>query len=130
MKILIGYDGSPEAVNAVELSIRHAKAFHGSVDVITSFKRGEDSQIEDLEAATQALERIKKHFEQAGIACKTHLLIQGRTPGEDLVEFAEHHGVDEIIVGVRKKSRVEKLLIGSTAQYVILEARCPVVGVK
>jgi len=38
--------------------------------------------------------------------------------------------VDEIIVGVKRRSKVGKLLMGSTAQYVILQAPCPVVTVK
>jgi nucleotide-binding universal stress UspA family protein len=52
------------------------------------------------------------------------------TSGEDLVEFAEENKIDEIIVGVKRRSKVGKLLMGSTAQYVILNASCPVVTVK
>jgi nucleotide-binding universal stress UspA family protein len=50
--------------------------------------------------------------------------------GEDLVMLAEENKVDEIIIGVRRRSKVGKLLFGSTAQYVILNASCPVVSVK
>jgi len=57
-------------------------------------------------------------------------LIRGLTPGDDLVQFAKDHGADEIIVGVEKKSKVGKFVFGSNAQYVILEAHCPVVTVK
>jgi len=51
-------------------------------------------------------------------------------PEEHLVNFAEENEIDEIIVGVRTKSRVGKFILGSTAQYVILKAPCPVVTVK
>ena len=51
-------------------------------------------------------------------------------PGEDLVTFARENNVDEIIIGVRHRSKVGKLVFGSTAQYVILEAHCPVLTVK
>ena len=48
-----------------------------------------------------------------------------------LEEHAEPKpGVGEIIVGIVQKSKVGKLLFGSTAQYVILNASCPVVTVK
>jgi nucleotide-binding universal stress UspA family protein len=57
-------------------------------------------------------------------------LIRGREPGEDLVEFAAEHQAAEIIIGIRRRSKVGKLLFGSTAQFVILNAPCPVVTVK
>jgi len=47
-----------------------------------------------------------------------------------MVQFANDTKVSEIIIGVRRRSKVGKLLFGSTAQYVILEAPCPVVAVK
>ena len=62
--------------------------------------------------------------------CETHLMIRGETPAEDLIDFAEDNGIDEIIVGIAKKSRVGKLIFGSNAQYVILHAPCPVVTVQ
>jgi nucleotide-binding universal stress UspA family protein len=52
------------------------------------------------------------------------------TPGEQLVQFAEDQEIDQIFLGIRRKSKVGKLLFGSTAQYVILHASCPVVTVK
>jgi nucleotide-binding universal stress UspA family protein len=51
-------------------------------------------------------------------------------PGEDLVQYAKEHAIDEIMIGVRRRSKVGKLVFGSTAQYVILEAHCPVLSVK
>jgi nucleotide-binding universal stress UspA family protein len=50
--------------------------------------------------------------------------------GEALVEFAKNYKVDEIIIGVRRRSKVGKFFLGSTTQYVILNAPCPVVTVK
>ena len=51
-------------------------------------------------------------------------------PGEDIVQFSEENDADEVIVGVVKISKVGKLLMGSTAQYVILHSPCPVISVK
>ena len=44
--------------------------------------------------------------------------------------FCVVQNVDMIFIGVRRRSKVGKLLFGSTAQYVILNAPCPVVSVK
>ncbi len=51
-------------------------------------------------------------------------------PGEDLIQFANENEIDEIIVGVKRRSNVGKLVFGSNARYVIMEANCPVVTVK
>jgi nucleotide-binding universal stress UspA family protein len=51
-------------------------------------------------------------------------------PGEDLIQFAEYNDADEIIIGVTKKSKVQKFLLGSNAQYVILHSPCMVIKIK
>jgi len=60
------------------------------------------------------------------IECDPELSVRGFEPGEDIVHYAEENEVDEIIVGVKRRSKVGKLVFGSNAQYVILEALCPV----
>ncbi|MFW6334570.1 MAG: universal stress protein [Desulfosalsimonas sp.] len=52
------------------------------------------------------------------------------TPDEDLVAYATEQQVDEIVIGIRKRSKMGKLLFGSTAQFLILNAPCPVLTVK
>ena len=130
MKILVGYDGTNSAKEALTLAKTHAKLFGATVDVITSMEKGTEGQREQIEQAERGLEWAKSLFDEYGIACNTHLLIRGLAPGEDIVEFAEENKIDEIIIGVRRRSKVSKLLLGSTAQYVILQATCPVVSVK
>jgi nucleotide-binding universal stress UspA family protein len=130
MKILVGYDGTNSAKEALNLAKTHAQAFGATVDVVTSMQKGTEHQREDIEQAERGLEYAKSIFEENNITCKTHLLIRGMSPGEDLVEFAKENEADEIVVGVKRQSKVGKLLLGSTAQYVILQAHCAVVSVK
>ena len=73
---------------------------------------------------------MKKSFEEDKIPCDTHLLIRGIGAGEDLVQFADENKIDQIIIGTRRRSKVGKLLFGSVAQYVIINASCPVLSVK
>jgi len=130
MKILIGYDGSNSAKEALNLAKTHAKLFGARVDIVTSMEKGTEGQREQIEQAEHGLEWAKSLFDENGIACNTHLLIRGLAPGEDIVEFAEENKSDEIVIGVKRRSKVSKLLLGSTAQFVILQATCPVVSVK
>lgn len=130
MKILVGYDGSAPSKEALKLARKHTAAFGGTVDVVTSMKKGTANQRQEMETALCALEEVKSLFVEKNVACKTHLLIRGMSPGEDLIEFAQENKIDEILIGVRRRSKVGKLLMGSTAQFVILESSCPVVSVK
>ena len=47
-----------------------------------------------------------------------------------MVKFIEEHGIEHVFIGIEKKSRTRKLFMGSTAQYIILKASCPVTCVK
>jgi nucleotide-binding universal stress UspA family protein len=130
MKILVGYDGSNSAKDALKLAKDHAMALGAKVDVVTSMEGAKNNQYDDVRQAELGLEFAKALLEEDNVDCETHLLIRGLTPGEDLVQFAEENQINEIFIGVRRRSKVGKLLMGSTAQHVILNAPCPVVSIK
>ncbi len=129
-KILVGYDGTRTAKEALNVALFHARHFDAEVHVAWSLAGGQDTSMEEIDTAQDGLQHAESLFGEAQIPCQTHLLIRGLTPGEDLVRFAEEHQVREVIIGVRRRSQVGKLLFGSTARYVILNAPCPVVSVK
>ena len=130
MKILVGYDGTEAAGEAIKVAKKHARAFAAKVHVVFSMVSGTEHQQQDIDNAESQLQWAASVFRKADIPCEAHLLIRGFEPGEDLVRFATENNIDEIVVGVKKRSRVEKILLGSTAQYVIIKAPCTVVTVK
>jgi nucleotide-binding universal stress UspA family protein len=76
------------------------------------------------------LQRAKEHADANKIECETKLSVSTLQPGEDMVQYAKTNNVDQIVVGVKRRSKVGKFVFGSNAQYVILEAPCPVLTVK
>jgi len=130
MKILVGYDGSNVAKNALEIALRHAISFRAEVYVVTSLIGGTDEPNEDIKGAENDLVYAQSFFDEKKVPCVTTLLVRGVTPGEDLVRFAEDNEIDEIVIGIKRKSKVGKMLFGSNAQKIILDAKCPVVTVK
>ena len=130
MKMMVGYDGTNAAKEALKLAGRHAKAFDAEIHLVTSMPRGREEDQEKITSLESQLKWAKSTLEDAGLRCETHLLIRGLAAGEDLVTFAEEHDIDEIFMGVKRRSRMEKILLGSAAQYVIIKAPCPVVTVK
>jgi len=129
-KIIVGFDGSDPSKQALKLGKEHAKAFDAAIYILSSMEAGLDRPFKEVKTTEEALEKIKQQFESEGILCETHVLITGLTPGEDLIQYSSEIKADEIIVGVTKRSKLDKLIFGSTAQYVILNASCPVVTVK
>ncbi len=130
MKILVGYKGVNLGKDLLKIAVEHAMAFKGEVLIVTSMTGGGKAEQIKVKEAEENLEKVKKYFDEKGVLCKTHLLVRGLDAGEDIVNFANEKGVDEIIIGVKSRSKVGKLLFGSTAQAVILQADCPVVTVK
>ena len=129
-KYLVAYNGSVASKAALELA-KHQAVLRGShVDIVTSMEGGPKEKPEAISEANFLLEEAGKDLKAAGVAGAVHQLVRGLSPGEDVVKFAEDNGIDFIFVGIEKKSRAQKILLGSTAQYIILKAGCPVVTVK
>ncbi len=130
MNIVLAYDDSSAAKLALERAKIHALAFKAHIFVVTSIKGGSGKARADVQKAEASLEKTKEYFDSQGISCETRLLVRGLAAGEDLVLFAREKDADELIIGIKKRSKVGKLMFGSTAQYVILNAQCPVLAVK
>jgi nucleotide-binding universal stress UspA family protein len=130
MKLLVGYDGSNSAKEALSLALKHAKVFKASIDIATSMESGTVEETDQIEAAKKGLEYAETLAKDQGVQAESHLLIRGMKPGEDLVQFARESKVETIYIGVKRRSKVGKLLFGSNAQYIILKAPCPVMTVR
>jgi len=130
MKILVGYDGSNAAMDAVKLAVLHAKAFGAQLIAVNSKRGGKETRPEDIKAAEEQMAYIDSYLTDKNVDHETHLLVRGMSPGEDIVRFASENSVEEILIGIKRRSKVGKLLFGSNAQFIILNATCPVVTIR
>jgi nucleotide-binding universal stress UspA family protein len=131
MKILVGYNGSAASRRALGMALEQARTMTDAlIYVATSMEGGSGETLQDIQAVEDNLRWAKDYLLKEQVACETLQLARGLTPGEDLVKFAVDNGVDHIFIGIEKKSRTRKLLLGSTAQYVILRGPCPVTTTK
>ena len=130
MNIMVCYDGSDVAKDALKLARKHAKIFMAKIYLVTSMEGGPDVPKEEFEKAENKLKHAKKSIKGDSILCKTLLSVRGLDAGENIVKLAKEKEIDMVYIGVKRRSKVGKFIFGSTAQYLILEAPCPVVTVK
>jgi len=128
MKILVSYDKNLRTTEVMELAARRAKEADDLVYLVKTCSS--DATPERINEIEQKLNFIKEYLDKHGIQSEVHLLIRGLAPGDDIIRFAKDHEIDEIIFGMKKESRVGKLVFGSTVQFIILEAHCPVTTIK
>ena len=130
MKLMVAYDGTNVANHALEVAVTHAKAFDSEILIAESMEGGPAVPRSKFETAERNLKRAENFIKEEGIKCEGRLSVRGLPAGEDLVKLVAEENVGEIFIGVRRRSKVNKLVFGSTAQYVILNSPCPVVAVK
>ena len=131
MKFLVCYNRTVEAKEALKVAQEHAEIWNAKLEVVNAVVRIEPlkhSKVKQMEENVEG--EVREILGGNEPPYEVHLLLTDLTTGEQLVKFAEDQDIDQIFLGIEKKSKVGKLLFGSTAQYVILHAPCPVVTVK
>lgn len=138
MTILVGYGTSQHAQRAVEHAVEEAKLRDAHLHVVAVQQHDEGdspTRVRGEYAAGEAmaleLESLEQQLKADGVACSTEL-IHGlrRDVAQDLLDAAKAVGAELIVIGIRRRSPVGKLVMGSVSQDVILGASCPVLAVK
>jgi nucleotide-binding universal stress UspA family protein len=127
--IVVGYVPKPEGEAALRLAAEEAQ-LRGASLVVVSSHRGRDLNDEESVRSEAHLDAVREQLATAGIEHEVRHLVRGLDPAEDLVSVAEEVSADIIIIGLRRRSPVGKLILGSNAQRVLLDAPCPVLAVK
>ncbi|MGD2099958.1 MAG: universal stress protein [Desulfobacterales bacterium] len=130
MKFLAGYSGSPLDERVLKQAQKHANVFNADVYIVTSLEQSSALEKVEIDKAEGELEYLRTPFNIDDINCETFVSVNYLSAGEDLVQFAKDNDIDMMFIGIKKTSKVGKLVFGSTAQYILLNAPCPVVAVR
>ena len=76
------------------------------------------------------LEEVRAQLKDSGVEHEVRQLVRGLDPAEDLINVAGEVSADFIVIGLRRRVPVGKLILGSNAQRILLDAPCPVLAVK
>ncbi len=126
--IVVGYVPTPEGLAAVEYAVSEATRGTARLVIVNSGVRGYDS--DPAFATATDLDALAARLTDLGIEHESRQSTPAIAPAEELLQAATDVGADLIVIGLRKRSPVGKLFLGSSSQQVILDAACPVVAVK
>jgi nucleotide-binding universal stress UspA family protein len=128
--VVVGYVAKPEGEAAVEQGIAEAK-LRGTNLIVVNSQRGGRGYDDDASLRTEHdLSALEAKLKASGVEHEVRHLVRGFEPAEDLISIAEASGADLIVIGLRRRTPVGKLILGSNAQRILLDAPCPVLAVK
>lgn len=127
MSVLVGYIPTAEGRAALDAAITETR-LRGTSLIVLNASRG-DSLVDPRHATSDTMGDIEKELAAAGVP-HTVERRSGRDPVDEILHLADERDVDLVVIGLRRRSPVGKLLMGSAAQRILLEAGCPVLAVK
>lgn len=128
MTILVAYVPRPEGKAALEKGMEIAGRRKERLVVVNASPGGgkEDPSMADV----QDVERVEKLLATSGIDATFKQFVRGKGPVEEIEEMVDSLQVSLLIIGLRKRTPVGKLFLGSVAQEILLSVPCPVLAVK
>jgi nucleotide-binding universal stress UspA family protein len=128
MTIVVGYVPTPEGEAALIRAGEEARLRDEKL-VVVSLTRGESGAAAAY-PQTSALSRMVSDIKADGVDVEVQHKEQAGDPAEAILAAADEVAASLVVVGLKKRSAVGKLLLGSTAQTVMLRAGCSVLGVR
>jgi nucleotide-binding universal stress UspA family protein len=130
MTIVVGYVPRSEGRAALRRAAEEARLRHTRLVVINSNRGGGHLDDDDAVEHERELAQVRAQLDSEGIENEVRQLVRGLDPAEDLIAVAKETSADFIVIGLRRRTPVGKLILGSNAQRILLEAPCPVLAVK
>jgi nucleotide-binding universal stress UspA family protein len=130
MPVVVGYIPTPEGQAALAAAEDEARRRRTSLVVVHSSRGGAGEDAEDVLAVREELEAIQSRLSREDLKVDIRDLALGREPVDDLLAVASEVQADVIVIGLRRRSAVGKLIMGSNSQHILLSADCPVLAVK
>jgi nucleotide-binding universal stress UspA family protein len=128
--VVVGYVPKPEGDAALKTAIAEAKLRGATLVVVNSHRGGPGFDKETSTTVDGHMEGVRSELEASGLSYDIRQLVRGFEPSEDLIKVAEDTDAQLIVIGLRRRTPVGKLILGSNAQRVLLDSQCPVLAVK
>lgn len=130
MKIVAGFIRTPEGRAALIRAIEEAKLRDAELLVVHSMRGGQRDELEQVIEYREEFEALERRLAESGIRYRLVEYARGNAPSEDLLQASRDEDADLIVIGLRRRSPVGKLVLGSNSQDILLHADCAVLSVK
>lgn len=128
MSVVVGYVATPEGEAALATATTEAITRQTRLVVVLS-ERGHRFGGDAGELESEA-DSVRRRLEESDHPFDVRVTTRGRDVAEDIISAAADTAAELIVIGLRRRSPVGKLLLGSNAQRILLDAPCPVLAVK
>jgi nucleotide-binding universal stress UspA family protein len=130
VRIVAGFLRSDEGRAALDRAIEETRLRGGELLVVHSMRGGSRDEEEQVLSYREEFEQLERRLADEEITYRLVEYARGNSPAEDLLKAAAEEDGSLIVIGIRRRSAVGKLVLGSNAQDILLQADCPVLAVK
>jgi nucleotide-binding universal stress UspA family protein len=128
MTVLVGYVPTPLGEATLRAGVEEARRRSEPLVVVNMSR--DDVLVDAHRAASDDLARVERDVAELGVEVEVVRIEQGNDPATAIVAAAAERGASVIVIGLRHRTPVGKLIMGSAAQRILIEATCPVLAVK
>lgn len=129
MSIVVGMLATKEGRAAIVRAAEEARLRQVPLVVVES-SRKQSPDVHEAQRLEALLTELQQSLEQEGLPHEVRSATGSGDPSEDLISVAEETDAALIVIGLRRRTPVGKLILGSNAQRILLDASCPVLAVK
>jgi nucleotide-binding universal stress UspA family protein len=126
--VVVSYIPGPEGRAALERGIAEARLRDARL-VVVNTTRG-DALVDERYLQGEARDSLVAELQQVGVPAELRQISDGRDIVEGLEAVASEVDADLIVIGLRRRSAVGKLILGSAASRILLTVTRPVMTVK
>jgi nucleotide-binding universal stress UspA family protein len=128
MVVVVAYVPTAEGRAALARAIEEARS-HGGRLVVVNSSRG-DALVDPRFAQGDAVDELQAALQESAVEYELRQPVRGRYPSEEVRSAVDEFDADLVVIGLRRRSAVGKLVLGSAAQSILLDVACPVLAVK
>ena len=128
MTVLLAYIRTPEGDAALEAAVQEARLRSTGAVVVNVTRPA--AEVDSPLSAEQIGDAVAALFAASGVPVELRQLPAGTDTVEGILGVVDETNPELVIIGLRRRTEVGKLILGSTSRRIMMGVDCPVLAVK